>query len=436
MKTKSTKSILLLFHVLVMMALSSCKKDKCEQTITYKTYEPVYLTYEELRASIKTEAAKPLKNPGKIYILGNYLFVNEIDKGIHVFDNANPSSPQNISFIKIPGNLDLAAVDGVLYADSYVDLVALNISNPQNVKVLNRVNDAVPYRYYTNGGTADPTKGVVSEWKEILKTEKISENCNEGNGYYGRGIFMEGDVKGVGIAANTFTPTNSATSISQQPGFGGSTARFTISHNTLYIVDNTNLHIYDISNNSNPTKVADKNIGWSIETIFPYKNSLFIGSSSGVYIYDISNPVSPTQTSIYNHITACDPVCVDDEYAYFTLSNDAPCHMGVNQLEVVDITNLASPTLKITVPMTNPKGLGIDNHKLFVCDGNDGLKVYDASDVMQIQNKMIAHFANINSFDVIPFNNDLIMVGSDGLYQYDYSNVQNISLLSRIPVEK
>ena len=86
--------------------------------------------------------------------------------------------------------------------------------------------------------------------------------------------------------------------------------------------------------------------------------------------------------------------------------------------------------------MTNPKGVGIDNKKLFVCDGNDGLKVYDASDVMQIGSRMIAHFSNINSFDVIPFNNDLIMVGSDGLYQYDYSNVQNISLLSRIPVEK
>ena len=435
MKAKPFYQTLLMLSLFLVISMSSCKKDKCEQTITYKTFEPVYMSYEELRAAVKTESPQPLKNPGKIYILGNYLFVNEIDKGIHVFDNTNPSSPQNISFIKIPGNLDMSAIGNALYADSYVDLVTLDISNPQNVTVLNRVNDAVPYRYYTNGGVADATKGVVTEWKEVMKTEKISTNCTPGGGYY-RGPYMfEGDVKG-GVMANSTSGTTSPTTVSQQPGVGGSTARFTISHNTLYIVDYSSLHIYDISNTANPAKVADKNLGWSIETIFPYKNRLFIGSSSGVYIYDITNPLSPTQTSVYSHITACDPVVVADEYAYFTLSNDAPCHMGVNQLEIVDITNLSAPTLKITVPMTNPKGVGIDNKKLFVCDGNDGLKVYDASDVMQIGSRMIAHFSNINSFDVIPFNNDLIMVGSDGLYQYDYSNVQNISLLSRIPVEK
>jgi hypothetical protein len=109
--------------------------------------------------------------------------------------------------------------------------------------------------------------------------------------------------------------------------------------------------------------------------------------------------------------------------------------MGVNQLEVVDITDITNPTMKTTVPMTNPKGLGIDNKKLFICDSNDGLKVYDATDVMNIANHQLAHFSNINAHDVIPFNNRLLMIGDDGLYQYDYSNVENISLLSKIPVE-
>jgi len=70
------------------------------------------------------------------------------------------------------------------------------------------------------------------------------------------------------------------------------------------------------------------------------------------------------------------------------------CHMGVNQLEVVDITDLAHPTLKVTVPMTNPHGIGIDNKKLFICDKQDGLKVYNATDVMQIANNQLAHFSN------------------------------------------
>jgi len=74
------------------------------------------------------------------------------------------------------------------------------------------------------------------------------------------------------------------------PGIGGSSARFTISNNTLYIVDESKLNVYDISTPANPNKVTDKTLGWSIQTIFPYKDHLFIGSNSAVYIYDNSNP--------------------------------------------------------------------------------------------------------------------------------------------------
>lgn len=47
---------------------------------------------------------------------------------------------------------------------------------------------------------------------------------------------------------------------------------------------------------------------------------------------------------------------------------------------------------------------------------------------------LIYTYANINAFDVIPVGNVLVLIGDDGLYQYDYSNVQNISLLSSILV--
>ncbi len=432
MKSISLKSFSAVL-ILSMFLFSSCKKDKCEQTVTYKKYVPVYMSLEELRSSVKSEPAQVLKKPGKIYMKGNYIFVNEVDKGIHVIDNSNPSSPQNISFISIPGNLDLAVAGNTLYADSYIDLLAIDISNLGSVTVLKRVENAIPQRYYTYGYSYDANLGVVKEWEEKMVTEKVSSDCNTGQVYYGRGPWMEGDVLTANATGGTASPT---TYSAQTPGIGGSTARFTISNNTLYIVDDTKLNVYDISIASNPSKVGDYNLGWSIQTIFPYKNHLFIGSNSGVYIYDNSNPLSPVFVSEYSHITACDPVVVDDDYAYFTLSNDAPCHMGVNQLEVVDITDLAHPTLKTTMAMTNPHGIGIDNKKLFICDKGDGLKVYNATDVMQLASNQIAHFTNISAADVIPFNNRLLMIGDDGLYQYDYTNVENISLLSKIPVEK
>jgi len=42
----------------------------------------------------------------------------------------------------------------------------------------------------------------------------------------------------------------------------------------------------------------------------------------------------------------------------------------------------------------------------------------------------------MDGFDVIPFNNTLMMIADDGLYQYDYSDMSQIKLLSKIGIVK
>jgi len=415
--------------ILAVLLLSSCKKDKCTQTITYKKYDPVYMSYEELRNSVKTQGPQALKKPGKIYLRGSYIFVNEVDKGIHIIDNSNPSSPQNISFISIPGNMDLAVSGNTLYADSYIDLLALDISNPQNVTVTKRVENALPNRIFTNGYYADPTQGVVIEWKETMVTEKVNNDCQTGGGGYWGRPWMEGDV----LTANATGGFNTSTT-APAPGIGGSMARFTIASNTLYVVDQSSLRMFSLT--ADLSSLGTSYIGRNIETIFPYNNHLFIGSTNGMFIYNISNPVSPAYVSTYIHGTACDPVVVDDHYAYITLRSGTPCNTTFNQLEVVDIQNMANPVLSHTVQMTNPHGLGKDGNTLFICDGTDGLKVFDATNPVTISSTPVVHVQGIQATDVIPYNNILLMIGDDGLYQYDYTNVQNISLLSRIAVEQ
>lgn len=440
---KSTISTpLIMIIICSSLVMSSCKKDKCVQTMTYTTYTPVYLSYADMRSGVKSGPAQPLKNPGKIYLKGNYIFVNEVNQGIHVIDNTNPSSPQNVAFITIPGNMDLAANGNTLYADNYVDLLAFNISDISNITLVKRIESAIPYNYGNyygaNGYVADSTQGVVTGWQPKLVTEKINTDCS--NNYNrmplcGGPAMYNGANSGVtpvmGVASTATTGTAAA---GNAPGTGGSTARFAVASNTLYVVDNSTLHVYDVTNSANPLHVSDDNIGWAIETIFPYNNHLFIGSAAGFYMYDITNPQSPAYISVYNHITSCDPVTVDNHYAYFTLNSGAPCDQGINELEIVDISNMASPTLVTDVPMTNPKGVGVDGQTLFVCDVQDGLKVYNTSNLAQSKVTLTQQFSNINSFDVIPYNKDLIMVGSGGLYQYNYSNIQNITLMSTVPV--
>ena len=76
--------------LLLAVIFSACKDKFTEQ---YLELEPVYLGYQEFRASVKMVSQQDLVKPGKIYVMGNYLFINERMKGIHLYNNANPSSP-------------------------------------------------------------------------------------------------------------------------------------------------------------------------------------------------------------------------------------------------------------------------------------------------------------------------------------------------------
>lgn len=210
-------------------------------------------------------------------------------------------------------------------------------------------------------------------------------------------------------------------------GKGGSLARFTIAGNFLYTVDNSTLKTYSLENPGIPEAKDDSDIGFGIETIFPFGNNLFIGSQTGMYIYDISNPLSPLQISRFEHIYSCDPVVSDGQYAYVTLSSTNMCGHFTNELQIINIKNMANPVLEKTYSMLNPKGLGIDNKTLFICD--DGLKVYDVSNVQSI--KMVNKF-NINATDVIPLGNVLLVIGQTGIHQYLYEGNQ-MKLLSFIP---
>jgi hypothetical protein len=178
---------------------------------------------------------------------------------------------------------------------------------------------------------------------------------------------------------------------------------------------------------------ADIQLGGGLETLFPYNGRLFIGTTTGMLVYDLANPANPTYLSAFMHFNSCDPVVVDGNLAYVTLRSGTTCGTAANVLDVVDITDIRMPFLKAEYALTNPHGLGVDGRALFICDGADGLKVYDRTDPMQIDNNLIAQFRGITATDVIPHNEVLIMTSKQGIYQYSYADLQNITQLSLIP---
>jgi hypothetical protein len=418
--------ILLIFSGL----FSSCEDSSYRE---YKGYAPVYMSYTDLRAAVNVQQNVNLENPGKIYYKDNYIFIVEELKGIHVYDNTDPSSPVRKTFVNLPGVVDISISGYILYADSFVDLVMIDVQNIDNIREVARIKDILPYTVTSPVNDdypmalVDEEKGVVIDWEVKTIREKIYTEPYPWPVYYKGGIMFLDAANASGASSGV---SGSGT------GFGGSMARFGIKDKVLYIVDQNTLKVFDISNKTSPIKMGDFYPGWNIETMFLSGDNMFLGTTTGMIVYDISNPLVPASRAFFNHARSCDPVIVDDTLAYITLRTGTTCGGTVNCLDIVNIKKITSPYLLATFGMTNPHGLGKSGDLLFICDGSAGLKIYDASDPKTLGNKLIYSYPTINAYDVIPIGSVLVMIGEDGLYQYSYSNIQNITLLSKIEVTR
>jgi hypothetical protein len=419
----------LLLITLVLFFFSSCE-DKRYQT--YMANVPVYMTYDELRASFEVSGIRELEKPGKIYFKDQFMYINEYREGIHIVDLSDPASPQQKAFIHIPGNVDMAIRNNILYADSFVDLVLIDISDPLNPAEIKRIEDLFeylipPYEYEYPLDEIDQEKGVILEFKVKEITREIYNNPYPWPIFYDYAMLESSSIRyntPAGGSGNTY-------------GVGGSMARFITYDDYLYALESTyKLKTIDISNEDQPSVMNEQYLWGNIETVFIAGQYMYVGSSNGMHILSLQEPSVPILVSTYQHITACDPVVVDGDRAYVTLRAGNFCGGTQNLLEVIDISDKYAPERLVSYGMTEPYGLGIDDNTLFVCEGKHGLKVYDAADPYSITSHQIAHFGQIHAHDVIPLSDFLFMIGDDGFYIYNYSDINDIYLMGHIQVHQ
>ena len=226
-------SIGIVVYITLLIALtfgvSSCSSE-CEIEQTYTYFQPVYTTIDELRSSVTLTAPQEIESMGKLFYKDGFLYVNEPNKGVHVIDNRDPSNPINQAFIVIPGSFDLAIKENILYSDSYIDLVAIDISSPQEAVEVGRVEEAfIGYNSY--GFYVDPELGLVTDWQETSEVSVTESSC-EGQSY-GWGVYYAN-----GIAVNEVSNFDATTAVSPtNPGIGGSMSRFAITNNHLFVMD-------------------------------------------------------------------------------------------------------------------------------------------------------------------------------------------------------
>jgi hypothetical protein len=163
-----------LFLIVLLITSAGCFQ-RDEPVSLSLGYKPVYSTDDP---NIALESPREVREPGKISIYGKYLLVNEVNKGIHFFDNEDPSQPIALSFLKIPGNTEMAIRNDVLYANHLGNIVALTLLEDEVQTLaslpLHNTGDRLlpPEGYYFE--CIDPKRGAVVNW---VMTERKNMDC-------------------------------------------------------------------------------------------------------------------------------------------------------------------------------------------------------------------------------------------------------------------
>ena len=209
--------------------------------------------------------------------------------------------------------------------------------------------------------------------------------------------------------------SSSSADSASSTGTGGSTARMAIDGDYLYAIAGSQVQVFDITQPQAPNPWARVQVEWDIETLFPYEDYLLIGAETGMHIMDNTDPASPQYLARFTHARARDPVVAKDGYAYVTLKSGP--FGGVDQMDVIDIREIANPSLVRTINMQGPSGLGIGEDKLYVCDDVAGLKIFDLT--VPDSPSVIDTIRNVNCNDVIAKDGILYVITDSFLRQYD-----------------
>ncbi len=408
---------LLTVFVFSVLALS-CGKDD-DDLAKAKFAVPVVKSLADIREDVAVTAARQTGPDGKIYVTEQYLFYIAQESGVHVFNNANPAVPVNIAFINLEGVHDISVKGNYLFADNFVDLVVFDISDIQNITLVRTFENVIAF-FPTYPEDAEFYDCTVYPTGDEIITGFTTTMKNRPERQW---LIFSNDALASFESSNT-TPV----------GTGGSYARFQINNDALYTINSYKLNVFNISDPVNT--FFDKEVymtqwfgGGEFETLFIQREILFVGSTTGMYTVNAEDEFNPYFVSGFSHATACDPVVVFGDTAYITVRGDSTCGAIADQINVIDVADIANPTLLSTYLVEEPYGLGIKNNILYVGCGNNGLKLFNAANSA---NLTLENTYPGNVKDVILLNSHLITVGDNKIIQYSYGPNFTLTQLSEI----
>ncbi|GAB5527768.1 MAG: hypothetical protein Roseis2KO_56400 [Roseivirga sp.] len=214
-------------------------------------------------------------------------------------------------------------------------------------------------------------------------------------------------------------------------GTAGSFASFVIVGEHLYALNGTQVKTFALSNSGEMTLTDELELGATLETVFPYGDMLLVGSQQGVFFLDRTNAAELSMISVYRHITSCDPVVASGTIAYSTLRSTR-CRFGnVDQLDVIDFSDIENPTILMSYNAVEPLGLGLRGQFLFLCESG-GLSMYDTADPTNLIKLDELVFDDAIAIDVIPTDQFLIVTTNKGIYNVQFADTGDMRVIGQV----
>lgn len=137
-------------------------------------YQPVYAVDSDFEIELLPRQAAV--NTGKIFRRGNLLLLSEVNEGIHIIDNTDPTAPVNLGFLKVKGSSDMWAEGELLYVNQFSDIVTVDFSDLENVREISRepnafsaflVDQQIPPLAGFYFVCPDSTRGRIVDWQLV-----------------------------------------------------------------------------------------------------------------------------------------------------------------------------------------------------------------------------------------------------------------------------
>lgn len=355
--------------------------------------EPVYLGFDELRQPLVVQEQERITGYTNYLHYESYLFINEDNKGIHVLETAENMAPQYIAFLVVQGNRAMHVKDGYLYADNFVDLLTIDISDKNNFHIAHRTEDVFPNNPFQVIGSAtdltsfDETRGVVIDTK--LTQTPVSEDKKYVENRFGSVI----DIKTEG--------------------------------DLLYAIVDDKVLRFDISE---PTEIA------SLPNLPTYKRAQYEGKIDSLTPVDgyIVTQTSDNRIDIYDSTTLPNPdytthYTLPESYRLLEFSEGRAfgwkycrnCTDEDSHLTLFTLEDILNPTEERSIDMDVPTSIALENDYLFTCHKREDLIVNQLRTDGESETIETGH--DIFCAEVTTNHNRVFIKNDRGITQYDYS---------------